>query len=244
MIWPRFGRRSLLLLGGSASLVASLARAALPPQVVPAITELGTPTFVMPAGGTSSSSSGASSSSSYDGTWGQTDAYSTLLAQSYGAAAVTAATTAGINPDTLAAFAQIESNFTNEGNATSSADGVWQITNGTWDQYADELGLEDADRSDPTVQAQVASAIISAYSADVSTVIGQPATSAQAYGAYMFGMGAGSQMAEAKNFNAPLSSFVSSSALAANDMTGWTVSEYYQNVSNRMGSGASETVSS
>lgn len=217
---------------------------AVPPQIVPEIGELGTPSFSFPGGGSSQSATSSSASSGYSGAWGTGDAYSTMLSQSYGAAAVAAAQAQGINPDTLAAFGQIESHFSNVGNATSSASGVWQVTDGTWNEYATKLGISDADRSDPAVQAKVASAIISDYATAVSSTTGAAATSAQVYGAYMFGTKAGSAIAMATSSDTPLSEFVSSSSLAANNMTGWTVGQYYSAVSQRMGSGASEAVTS
>lgn len=217
--------------------------AQVPAQIVPSIEETGAPTFTFP-GAESSSSTGtgtSSSTSSYSGAWGSSDAMSKLLSQSYGADAVAAAKAAGINPDTLAAFGQIESHFQNTGNSSSSAKGVWQITNGTWNEYASKLGLSSADRNDPTAQAKVASAIISSYASSVSKSTGKAATSAQVYAAYMFGTSAGSKIATATS-STPLSSLVSSSSLAANNMSGWTVGQYLSTVSTRMGSGASETV--
>ena len=216
------------------------AMAQVPQQIVPGIPEIGTPEFVY--AGTSSSSGGSSTTTAYTGAWGTTDAMSTLLARSYGSDAVTAAEDEGINPDTLAAFGQIESHFQNVGNASSSAEGVWQITNGTWNEYAAKLGLSDADRSDPAVQAEVASAVISDYATSVSKATGTSATAAQTYGAYMFGTKAGSEIATESDSSTPLSRFVSASTLAANNMSGWTVGQYYATISNRMGNGASEQV--
>ena len=212
-------------------------------QIVPSIEEAGAPTFVFPGAQTSSSSGAGTSGSAarYSGAWGSSDAMSKLLSQSYGADAVAAAKATGINPDTLAAFGQIESHFQNTGNSSSSATGVWQITNGTWNDYASKLGLSSADRNDPTAQAKVASAIISSYASAVSKSTGTPATSAQVYAAYMFGPSAGSKIAAATS-STPLSSLVSGSSLAANNMSGWTVGQYLSTVSTRMGSGASETV--
>lgn len=219
------------------------ARGAVPEQIIPSIRETGAPTFVYSGSSATSGLSGSSStSSSYTGAWGNTDAMSTLLSQTYGADAVAAAKAAGINPDTLAAFGQIESHYQNTGNATSSAQGVWQITDGTWNEYATKLGLSDADRSDPTVQAKVASAIISNYAGSVASSTHGTVTGAQAYGAYMFGTKAGSEMATESNPDTPLSTYVSSSTLAANNMSNWTVGQYYATVSQRMGSGATEAV--
>lgn len=236
-------RRSLFLPWLVSLLSMPVAMAQAPQQIIPSIMEPGTPNFVYAGASASSSGSGGSSASTtYTGAWGSTDAMSTLLSQSYGSAAVNAAENEGINPDTLAAFGQIESHFQNVGNATSSAEGVWQVTNGTWDQYASELGLSDADRSDPAVQAQVASAVISDYASAVSKATGTSATAAQTYGAYMFGTKAGSEIATESDSSAPLSKFVSASTLAANNMSGWTVGQYYATISNRMGNGASEQV--
>ena len=217
--------------------------AQVPTQIVPSIEETGAPTFTFPDAGTSSSAAAGTSgsSSSYSGAWGGSDAMSTLLSQSYGEDAVAAAKAAGINPDTLAAVAQIESPFQNTGNRSSSATGVWQITDGTWNEYASKLGLSSAERNDPAAQAKVASAIISSYASTVSKATGTSATSAQVYAAYMFGTSAGSKIATATS-STPLSSLVSSSSLAANNMSGWTVGQYLSTVSSRMGSGASETV--
>lgn len=212
-------------------------------QIVPSIRETGAPTFVYSGGGgTSGEASATSQTSSYTGAWGDTDAMASLLKQTYGSDAVAAAKAAGINPDTLAAFGQIESHYQNTGNATSSAQGVWQITDGTWEEYAAKAGVSDAQRSDPAAQAKVASAIISDYATSVSRSTHSSVTGAQAYGAYMFGPSAGSQMAVESNSSRPLSDFVSAKTLAANNMSNWTVGQYYATVSQRMGTGASEAV--
>lgn len=240
----RFQRHFRCWLGLVVSLYGEAARAAVPEQIIPLAKEIGAPSFAYTGASSSASGTGSttSSSASYSGSWGSTDAMSTLLNQSYGADAVAAAKAAGINPDTLAAFGQIESHYQNVGNATSSAKGVWQITDGTWNEYASKLGLSGADRSDPVVQAKVSSAIISDYSSSVSKATGTTATSAQVYGAYMFGTKAGSELASESDQSAPLSKYVSTKTLAANNMTGWTVGQYYQTVSSRMGSGATEKV--
>lgn len=233
--------RPLLLLAVATAGTVSLARGAVPEQIVPVNPEPGSPVFTRPSTATTG---GTTATSSYQGAWGTADAYATLMSQTYGADAVAAAQAAGINPDTLAAFGQIESHFQNVGNTSSSAQGVWQVTDGTWNQYASRLGLSTADRSDPVAQAKVASAIISDYASTVSRATGAPATGTQVYGAYMFGTKAGSAIATASNPNAPLSQFVSAKALAVNNMSSWTVGQYQQTVASRMGSGASEAVTS
>lgn|GEM_PF-3584100 len=186
-----------------AGVFAPSACLAVPPQIVPEVGELGTPSFSFPGSATGQGASSAASTSSYSGAWGTGNAYSTMLSQSYGAAAVAAAQAQGINPDTLAAFGQIESHFSNVGNASSSASGVWQVTDGTWNDYASKLGLSGADRSDPAVQAKVASAIIDDYASAISKTTGAAATGTQVYGAYMFGTRAGSEIAAAKDSQTP-----------------------------------------
>lgn len=236
-------RPTVIVLAGIA-----LCGAGVPPQIVPTIREPGAPNFSFPGNGTEGEASSGSSGSSTSGTWvgdgTATDALSTLQSQSYGAAAISAAQNDGINPATLAAFGQVESHFANVGNGTSSAQGVWQITQGTWDDTVSRYNLPytEADRDDPTAQADVASHIISEYATAVSSSTGQPATSLQTYGAYMFGPTAGAAIASTSNTDAPLSQFVSSTALKNNGMTGWTVGQYYQTMAQRMGTGASATV--
>lgn len=67
---------------------------------------------------------------------------------------------------------------------------------------------------------------------------GVPATVVQTYGAYVFGPTAGADMADASD-NEPLSSYVSAKALANNNMTGWTVGQFYSTEAAKIGSTAS-----
>ena len=218
-------------------------------QVIAAIPELGGPRIPQASTGTvtgGSAGTASSTATAWSGTLAQTDAMNTLQSESYGAAAIAAATADGVNPATLAAFGQVESHFQNVGNSSSSADGVWQITTGTWDDTVKAYGLPytEADRSDAVAQADVASHIISQYSNAVTARTGQPATTLQTYGAYMFGPTAGSEIAAESNPSTPLSAYVSAKALANNGMSNWTVGQYYQTMASRMGSGASTTVRS
>jgi Transglycosylase SLT domain len=197
-----------------------------------------------PAPGSTGSAGGMGSVGSGTST-GSGSAYEAMMATSYGPQAASDAAAAGINVDALAAIGQAESGFQNvpTANGSSSATGPWQITSGTFMQYSNQngLGYTPADITNPADNAQVASYIISSYANTVSQATGQPATVAQTYGAYVFGATAGGQMATATP-NTPLSEYVSATALANNNMTGWTVGEFYSNVSTRLGSGANETV--
>ncbi len=220
----------------------------LPPQIIPSVPEVGVTIMQFPG---SSSSSGTGSTDTGTGSVGggtsigSGSAYAAMMATSYGGQAAQDASAAGINVDALAAIGQAESGFQNvpTANGSSSATGPWQLTTGTFMQYSNEynLGYTSADMTNPADNAQVASYVIASYANDVSQATGQPATVAQMYGAYMFGPTAGGQMAGATP-STPLSEYVSPTALAHNNMTGWTVGQFYSTTSSRPGSAASETV--
>lgn len=229
-----------------------------PSQVVPVFQEQGAPTFTTPAGsgtlggfsspghGGGSADGGLGDGGNGSSSAGGGDAYNTLAAQSYGATAIQTAQQVGNNPDAVAAFAQLESGFRNvpTSNGSSSATGPWQITAGTWDGYVSRYNLPytSADRTDPNAQAVVANYILQDYSSQVSSSIGQPATVAQTYGAWVFGPSGGAGIASASDPNTPMSNFVSAQALANNNMTGWTVGQFYNHVESKIGSVSSETV--
>ncbi len=230
-----------------------------PAQVIPSIPEVGAPNFVTPAGGGSFMGDGDSptgtdgstdtSASSTDWTGysggGTTAAMDAMMATPYGALASQSATQLGLNPEAMAGLGQLESGFRNVGtaNGTSSATGPWQITTGTWADTVAKYNLPytASDITNPAAQAQVASYIAKDYSSAVSKQTGQPATVLQTYGAWVFGPSPGGNMATADPAK-PLSSFVSDKALSNNNMTGWTVGQFYSTFGNKLGSGANQTV--
>ena len=224
------------------------ARAQVPAQVIPSIPELGAPTFVMPTtgptvGGATGGSTGTAGGATYAA--GSTDALA-LLQATFGAGAVSAAQSVNVDPAALAAFGQIESNFRNvaAANGSTSATGPWQITSGTWSDVCQRYGLNytSDDRADPVANATVAALYMGQIADTISAGTGQPATVAQTYAGYMFGPSTGVKLAAAQDPSAPLSNFVSSTALSNNNMTGWTVGQYFANVSGRLGSDANGTV--
>jgi Transglycosylase SLT domain len=192
-----------------------------------------------PGAGTGASSSGTSI------TGGSGSAYDAMMATPYGAQAAQDAAAAGINVDAMAAIGMAESNFQNvpTANGTSSATGPWQMTTGTFMQYsnANNLGYTPADITNPADNAQAASYAMAAYANAVSQGIGQPATVLQTYGAWVFGPVPGAAIATV-GASEPLSNYVSAQALANNNMTGWTVGQFYSAMSSRLGSTANETV--
>lgn len=219
-----------------------------PPEINPSVPEVGVTIMDLPGSGTNpgTGSTGGSTGTTGGGTsTGSGSAYEQMMATSYGASAAQDAAAANINVDALAAIGEAESNFQNvpTANGSSSATGPWQITSGTFMQYSNQYGLgyTTADMTNPADNAQVASYIISSYANTVSQATGQPATVVQTYGAYVFGPTAGSYMATADP-SAPLSEFVSAQALANNNMTGWTVGQFYSTMAPHLGSAANEAV--
>lgn len=223
-----------------------------PPQVIPQAVELGVPAFAVPAGtsstgsGSSGGNGGGGSGSSVTGSEGLS--LQNMMLQSYGQAAYDTAEQVGNNPNAVAGFGQLESGFQNveTANGSSSAIGPWQITSGTWSDYVNKYNLPytATDRGDPAAQAVVANYIIKDYSAQVSASTGLPATVGQAYGAYVFGPDAGKGLASSIDPNEPMSNYVSASSLANNSMTGWTLGQFNNRVSSKLGSVATQTVQS
>ena len=227
-----------------------------PAQIVPQALETGAPTFTTPSEsgmfmgntGAGSTGSGGTSTDPASTTTGSGSAYDAMMATSYGSTALSTAQQLGINPNATAGFGVLESGFQNVGtaNGSSSATGPWQITSSTWSGYVAKYNLPytSADITNPDAQAVVANYILKDYSSQVSTSIGTPATVEQTYGAWVFGPSGGSKIAAATSPDAPLSNYVSAQALSNNNMTGWTVGQFYNRVSSKIGSVATQTVTS
>lgn len=176
---------------------------------------------------------------------GSTNATQAMMSTPYGSTAVNAANQLGVNPNSIAAIGQAESGFQNvpTANGSSSASGPWQITAPTFiatsNQYG--LGYTAADQTNPNAQAVESSYIVRDYASAVQQATGSPVTTAQAYGAYVFGPSAGSQMATADP-STPLSNLISAKALSNNNMSGWTVGQFYSTMSQRLGPAATQNV--
>ncbi|MDD2859501.1 MAG: transglycosylase SLT domain-containing protein [Acidiphilium sp.] len=214
------------------------------PSVVPVYPELGTgvvvsvpqpipPPYQPGTGyGNSNGSGGGSAMAAY-------------TASGYSISGVAAAEQVGINPQAIAGIAYVESHDQNIGNAngSTSAFGVYQITQPTWQSTVAQFGLpySTADMTNPTDQAVVASYILQDYANTVSQYTQGPPTVLQTYGAYMFGPVPGGEIATSPA-STPLSNFVSPSALANNNMSGWTVGEYQSVMAGRLGGTANDSV--
>src|SRR5579859_5368908 len=218
-----------------------------PPEINPSVPEVGVTIMDLPGSGTNPGTGTTGDNTGTTGggpSTGSGSAYDQMVATSFGASATQDAAAANINVDALAAIGKAESNFQNvpTANGSSSATGPWQITSGTFMQYSNQYGLgyTTADMTNPADNAQVASYIIASYANTVSQATNAPATVLQTYGAYVFGPSAGSAIATA-NASEPLSNYVSAKALTNNNMSGWTVGQFQQEMSNRLGSAANET---
>ncbi len=102
-------------------------------------------------------------------------------------------------------------------------------------------GYTTTDITNPQAQATEVSYLMRDNADAVSQVTRQPATTLQAYGGWVFGASAGAQIA-AVSADTPLSQIVSAQALANNNMASWTVGQFRQVMTNRLGSAANQPV--
>ena len=223
----------------------------LPAQIIPTFGEVGITWGGMPGGsmpnggenGTFPPNNSVTSPGGYQP--GGSDALSAMNATSYGSIATSAAQQEGVNIVSVAAIGQAESGFRNvpTANGSSSATGPWQFTTPTFLSVSQQhgLGYTAADVTNPQAQAVASTYLMHDYATAVSQAINQPATTLQTYGAWVFGPQAGSKIATADG-NAPLSSIVSGQSLSNNGMDSWTVGQFRQVMTNRLGSAANQSV--
>jgi hypothetical protein len=246
---------SLTIFGPAVGQPSTSSWSGVPPQVIPQAYETGAPTFTTPTGSasfmgnTGATASGGGSGPTVSGpsvSGGGGSSFQNMMSQSYGQTGYDTALKIGNNPNALAGFGQLESGFNNvpTANGSSSATGPWQITNPTWNEYVNKFNLPytAADRTNPQAQAVVANYIIKDYAAQVSSSTGSPATLQQTYGAYVFGPQAGKGLASSTDLNEPMSNYVSAQGLQNNNMTGWTVGQFQNRVTSKIGDVANQTV--
>lgn len=225
----------------------------IPPQIIPIFGEVGITWNGASGAGSDAAGGGTGSGTSASGTMtnpgaSQPDGSSALnamLATGYGTTAVSVAQQRGVNVESVAAVGQAESGFRNvpAANGSSSAIGPWQFTTPTFltvsNQYG--LGYTAADVTNPQAQATEVAYLMHDDAVAVSQATSQPATTVQTYGAWVFGPEAGSKIAVA-SADTPLGALVSARALSNNGMTSWTVSQFRQVMTNRLGSAANQPV--
>jgi len=194
-------------------------------------------------GGTSPSNTGVTNPGSYQP--GSSSALNAMLATDYGSTAETVAQQQGVSVEAIAAVGQAESGFRNvpTSNGSSSATGPWQFTNSTFQAVSNKyaLGYTAADITNPQAQATEVSYLMRDNANAISQATGQPATTLQAYGGWVFGTTRGVQIAGTTP-DTPLSQLVSAQALTNNNMTSWTVGQFRQVMTNRLGAGANQPV--
>lgn len=233
----------LLNVCGSTAMAQSLGPVvSQPAMVVPVYPELGTGIVVpapqspyqAPVGGTG-----------YTGTGGSSSAMSLYEQAGYATAGEAAATQLGLNAEALAGIAEAESHDTNvpDANGSTSAYGIYQITQPTWNSIVSQYGLPytEADMTNTADQSVVAAYLLENTAQSMQTSVQTPLTVIQAYGGWVFGSGPGAGIANAPS-STPLSQFVSAQDLANNGMQGWTVGEFQSNMSQRLGGTASDLV--
>ena len=217
-----------------------------PQQVVPQFGEVGAGVFVAPVappasgtGGLPGAGTGNSGSSGGGAVYSGGSAMQDMMATAYGQTAVTTAGQIGENANAAAAFGQIESGFRNVNDTlgTTQATGPWQVVPGTWMQTVTKYNLPytAADITNPAAQAVVAPYIIMNYGQLLQNGIGTVPTISQTYGSYLFGPTYATMLAEASP-NEPLTSVVSPTEAANNNMSNWTVGMYNSYVSSKFGS--------
>lgn len=220
-----------------------------PAMVVPVYPELGTG-IVVPAPQSPYQSpvgQGAGSPGNSGGTGsGSSSSAMALYEQAgYAAGGEAIASQLGLNAEALAGIAEAESRDTNvaDANGSTSAYGVYQITQPTWNSIVSKYGLPytSADMTNPADQTVVAGYILQNYSQSVESATGSSPTVIQSYGAWVFGSGPGSAIAVAPA-SMPLSDYVTAQDLANNGMQGWTVGEFQQNMAQRLGGTANDLV--
>lgn len=242
----------------------------LPPQVIPAAADPGTPAFaavsqggdiygstavtpdpvtgqIAGIGGGTYGTPGTGTGTNYGGTPSvdRGDVLAALQQQPYGQTAVSTADKLGVNSTGVAAFAAAESDFRNiaAGNGTTSATGPWQITGGTWDSVVKQFNLPytSADRADPNAQAVVSSYLIRSYGGATSQSLGRVATVQETYYSYVFGPAVGGKIAQA-DASTPLGNIVPANFLSNNGMTGWSVGNLQTFTAQRLGSSATQPI--
>jgi hypothetical protein len=266
------GRRWLSLVAGVSGALAAQAASAdpqvvlpngLPVQVKPTYSEPGLPAFSFPTGGgsllggsTGSVDTGAgggdgSTSASGGSSGGSGDAYNTMMSQSWGSAAASAAGAMGVSATALAATCAMESNCQNVGaSGGGSASGAFQMINSTYTADINAAVAYDpaisgsivsglAGQMDPTTEAYAASYELRTDAINLQTNAGiSDPTVLDARAVYQFGAGAGPRVAEA-NDSDNLESIInlSPASLAANGLTAnTTVGQWRQTVVTKLGS--------
>jgi hypothetical protein len=234
----------------------------LPVQVKPTYSEPGLPAFSFPTSGgsllggsgsadTGNGSGDGSTSSGGGSTAGSGDAYNSMMAQSWGSGAASAAGAMGVSATALAATCAMESNCQNVGaTGGGSASGAFQMISSTYNAdikgavaydpgIAGTIVSGSAGEMDPTTEAYAASYELraDALSLQQNDGISDP-TVLQTRAVYQFGGNVGLDVADANDSdNIAEITGLSAASLAANGLTtSSTVGQWRQTIINKLGS--------
>lgn len=236
-----------------------------PVQVVPYVTEPGVPSITVTPGtsnpfagadgsGGDGSGSGTGSSSSGGNNVGGSDALSTMIGTSWGAAAVSNAQAMGVNPSALAATCVLESGCQNVGGSGTVA-GAFQMTASTYTAMINAALAQNptlastivsglAGQMDPTTELIAASDYLAqgAQYLQNNGISNPTVMDVRAY--YNFGPQGGASVANAPS-EEPIANALSMytpSQLAANGITpGETVGQWQASVAAKIGNAASQS---
>jgi hypothetical protein len=274
---PPGGRRWLWWIVGASGVLAAQAANAdpqvilpqgLPVQVKPTFTEPGLPQFTFPTAGGSllggsadagNGNGGSDGSTSPGGgsTAGSGDTYNSMMAQSWGSSAASAAGAMGISATALAATCAMESNCQNVGSSGgSSATGAFQMISSTYNadingavaydpSIAGTIVSGSAGAMDPATEAYAASYELRQDALTLENDGIDNPTVLQTRAMYQFGAGAGPRVADAPDdANIAQLTQLSAASLAANGLnSSSTVGDWRQTIINKLGSAtANQTV--
>jgi hypothetical protein len=242
----------VVTLGGALPAVAQV-----PIQVTPYASEPGVPTVTItsssnPLGGDTDPTSGTGTGTTTSSGGTSSDALDTLLAQSWGSAAVSEAEAVGVNPSALAATCVAESGCTNAG-TNGTATGAFQMQpaafqDGLQTALAANPALTSqvvqgaAGQSDPTTEAIAASGYLmqAAQTLQTDNISNPTVLDTRSY--YEFGPTYGAAVATASP-TALMSSVVPSQYLSGNGISNTeTVAQYQAAVASKIGNAAYQSV--
>jgi hypothetical protein len=267
---PPGGRRWLWLVAGASGVLAAHAASAdpqvilpqgLPVQVKPTFTEPGLPQFTFPTAGgsllggsadTGGGNGGGDGSTSSGGgsTAGSGDAYDTMMAQSWGSSAASAAGAMGVSATALAATCAMESNCQNVGSSGgSSATGAFQMISSTYNaditgavaydpSIAGTIVSGSAGEMDPATEAYAAAYELRTDALSLQNNGITDPTVLQTRAVYQFGGAVGPSVAAAPDsYNIAQLIGLSAASLAANGLnSSSTVGDWRQTIINKLGS--------
>ena len=139
---------------------------------------------------------------------------------------------------------KVESNFQNVGtaNGSTSANGFWQITTPTWNGTVARDGLcTPRSQQSGGIRRQFVPTSSETPRSRSPTRRGNPRTTLQVYGGYLFGPSyAGALATEAES--TPLSAIIPAASVANNGMQNLTMGDFRSRFSNKLGSAANQPV--